>query len=401
MKTTTLCGGLAAILLSSAAMAQQANDVDPNAVPTVGPRALGGLIVGPFDVEAGPFDNRCLGTEAVMLDTGAGLDIHYLVTGAGNTATGVNQQIHLYDKDGAYIISYPQVTNSTLWGGRDMEAISDGQGGYTLYIGSDSAELSEYAMDSAGVITHTTLHTVNGLVGTTRALCTSDGGTTFHTKSFTSPFYTFELATTGAFNVLSSNPVSAPSAYGFGYDPNCGNIWSTDTSTAMTEIDTAGNPTGNGSPGPSFGGAQGGADIYDDPRNPTAGALSMVFLEQTSPDQIWVAEVDACGPAGPQLAATGFAGQVMTFDFSNFEANTQIAVVYGPAGSLTGNAPCGSVTVDLTPLNFPPPTALIFANADANGDAQIVQGVPLAGAGLRVQGVDLTSCNVSNFITIQ
>jgi hypothetical protein len=107
-----------------------------------------------------------------------------------------------------------------------------------------------------------------------------------------------------------------------------------------------------------------------------------------------------CAPVGPQLAATGTAGGTMTFDFSGFTPNGGIAVVYGPAGSLTGAAPCGSVTVDLTPINFPPPSQLILLTADANGDAQLVQGVPGPAVGLRVQAVDLTACTVSNFITI-
>jgi hypothetical protein len=106
------------------------------------------------------------------------------------------------------------------------------------------------------------------------------------------------------------------------------------------------------------------------------------------------------GTSGPALAATGTSGGVMTFDLSGFPAGGSIAIVYGPAGSLTGNAPCGPVTVDLLPLNFPPPSQLVLLTADASGAAQYVQSVPAAAFGLRVQAVDLTGCAVTNFVTI-
>ncbi len=106
------------------------------------------------------------------------------------------------------------------------------------------------------------------------------------------------------------------------------------------------------------------------------------------------------GPALPSLSATGVAGTVMTFDFANFTPASVIAVVYGPAGSTTGSTGCGTVTVDLVPLNFPPSSALILLTADGAGSAQLVQAVPAAGAGLLVQGVGLSVCEVCNTITI-
>ena len=104
--------------------------------------------------------------------------------------------------------------------------------------------------------------------------------------------------------------------------------------------------------------------------------------------------------SGPSLAYSGTLGGTLTFDYTGFTANAQIATLYGPAGSLSGNAPCGSVTLDLTPMNFPPPSQVILLTADANGAAQLSRVVPSAASGLRVQAVDLSSCDVSNYVTL-
>ena len=106
------------------------------------------------------------------------------------------------------------------------------------------------------------------------------------------------------------------------------------------------------------------------------------------------------GPAGPALAASGTAGFVMTFDFTGFGAGETIAIVYGPSIPWATNAPCGAVSLALTPMNFPPTSSLIMIGADANGAAQLVQNVPAGGAGLLVQGVGVGTCGVSNSVII-
>ena len=112
-------------------------------------------------------------------------------------------------------------------------------------------------------------------------------------------------------------------------------------------------------------------------------------------------EFDAL-PTGPTLSiAAGTPGGSMTFDFANFTASGQIAVVYGPAGVFPINSgPCAGLVVDLLPLNFPPVTSLILVGADANGDAQLTQVVPGAAAGLSVQAVDRISCGASNALVL-
>ena len=107
-----------------------------------------------------------------------------------------------------------------------------------------------------------------------------------------------------------------------------------------------------------------------------------------------------CAPTGPTLSQSGTSGGVMTFDFANYGAGETIAIVYGPGVAFVGAAPCGPVSLDLTPLNFPPPSSLILIGADGAGAAQLVQNVPAAGAGLLVQGVGVTTCGVSNSVII-
>jgi hypothetical protein len=148
------------------------------------------------------------------------------------------------------------------------------------------------------------------------------------------------------------------------------------------------------------------ADLLDDKlslalrnENGNIGVYSYVYFHGSdvtpAPPELIVDYV-----SGPSLAYSGTLGSTLTFDYSGFTANAQIATLYGPAGSLSGNAPCGSVTVDLTPINFPPPSQVILLTADANGAAQLSRIVPSAAAGLRVQAVDLSSCDVSNYVTL-
>ncbi len=267
-------GLLAAFALASLCSAQNAdnstntariNDVGP-AVAGVVPEALGTSIAGPYDVESGPFDNRCLGVEEAWG--------HYIVTGAGHTTTGWNYMLHEYDYTGNYLGSTAQVTASTGWAGRDME--SDEVAG-KLWVGSDNGEVSEYDW-IAGALVHNQLITVN-VSGTVRALCQNDTTGNFYTKSFTSTFYEFDLIG----NQYAAIAAAAPSAYGFGWDWASGTIWSTDAGPSVMEMTTAAVGTGN-----TFGfagAAQGGADVYEDVlRNP--GFLSIIVLSQTSPDSI-------------------------------------------------------------------------------------------------------------------
>lgn len=244
------------------------------------PEALGDIVAGPFDVEsiAGPppGDNRCLGVEEA--------DGSYLVTGRGHLSIGDNYMIHQYDHNGTYITSFPQVTLSTGWAGRDMEYV-----GGRLYVGSDNGEVSEYAWDGTTLV-HVTLHQT-AVPGTVRALCQDPSTGLFYTKSFTSDLYLFDLPGGSILNQVFDPSVSS---YGFGWDANCSVIWSTTTNAAITRIDpVTGLNIGGGFSASSTTAIPGGLDVYLDSRNPSS--LSAVQLEQDAPDSLVVYDLDGCG----------------------------------------------------------------------------------------------------------
>lgn len=377
---------LIAALVSSAALAQgafaQQNDVDPARGNGVGMQntsiaALGSLIAGPYDVETPPFDNRCLGVE----EMGGFL----WVTGTGHTTVGNAYKIHQYDMNGTYIQSFNQVSNATAWGGRDMA--SDGN---KLYVGSDNGEISEYLW-SGGVLTHVALHTVPGVVGTARALCRRPSDGHFFTKSFTATHYEFTL--TGVVNSVAN---AALSAYGYGWDDTNQSIWSTTTGPAVQEVD-AGCVFKAGTFGPTWGTAQGGADVYCDSRNP--GKLSMVILGQGTPDQIEIFDLavnGTCGPPGFMLTKTGTCPGPVTLSSSNGTPNRPVAVLYGNAGSFTKpSGACAGLT-----LGIQNPTLAVMLNNNGAGAASVSFNTTAAFCGKTVQFVDVQTCTASNTVTL-
>ncbi len=380
MRRTVLLQILAAgVFLAATATAQQ-DEVDPsNQLAPQGwnqQMALGTLLAGPYDVETAPFDNRCLGVQE--------MDGYYFVTGRGHTSTGDNPQIHRYTLTGTYIDSWPQVSNSTGWRGRDMEAI-----GNTLYVGSDNGEVSIYVWDpGAQTLTHQQIVTVTGVIGTVRALCHNPNTNTFYTKSFTGTFYEFDMT----WIVVYSASNSAVSAYGFGWDCTNNKIWSTTTGPTVMDVNVDGS-SGTNSFGPTWGVSQGGADVYVDSRNP--GMLSMIVLGQGTPDSIELYDlaVADCGGGGVfTLSATGTCPGPMTFSVTGETPGGTIAFLYGPPGSFTWmGTPCTGTTLDIAV----PTIAQLSTATSFSGN------VPQAACGrIRVQAVDVASCTVSNFIDL-
>lgn len=281
-------GWIAAVAASSQLGALVAQDVSRASAtewgpPTTSPapEGFGDVVAGPFDIEtlAGPApgDNRCLGVEAMANG--------FFITGRGHTTIGDNPMIHRFDLDGNYVASYPQVTLSTGWAGRDMES----HGG-RLFVGSDQGEVSEYLWD-CGVLVHSALYTTS-VPQTIHGLCRNPHTGYFHTKSFLNDFYTFELPS-GA--ILSSTIDDNYSAYGLAWDPRVDRIWASTTGAALTLATENGVHMGGGFT-PSLGGTQGGVDTYLDPRNP--GGYSVVALHQATPDQIVVYDAFG-GPCKP------------------------------------------------------------------------------------------------------
>lgn len=401
MKNLTLCGtAFAALMLVPSLAAQQANDVDPNGPIVQFPsRALGGLVAGSWSVEAvnpttGFPDNRCLGVEAVALQNG---DIKYYVSGGGSTSAGAwNFQIHRFDDMGNWEASFAQVTNAATWGARDMEAV-----GFTLYAGSDNAEVSEYAINPVtGDLTHSMIHNVPGVVGTVRALCTSDGGTTFYTKSFTSTFFEFTLAG----GVSASSPSSTPSAYGFGWDDNCNTIWSSDTGSNLTEIDTSCVATGRTAPwAGTLGGAtlaQGGVDVYVDSRN-TGSAMSAVSLVQDTPDNITVYELEDC-TISFSLSVTGCGSAQGQIDVVGATPNATAAIIADANNNplvIPAGRPCAGTQVGISPVGAQ--AQILIVPTDANGEFHLTRPIPAAACGnFYAQAIDLSNCDTTSVVAL-
>ena len=257
-------------------------------VPSVGAPAalLSGVVRGPFDVEGPTGDNRCLGVEHAFG--------YVWITGAGHTTTGPNRRIHQYDLSGAYLQSFPQVTNSAVWGGRDLSA---DEANLRLFAGAENGELSEYAFDPQsgqhGALTHVALHSFP-LTSTIRALARDPGTGHFFTADFGGALY--ELALPGVVVASYANPGVA--AYGAGFDWMSGAVWwwsqTPDPNNALNlcralEWSTQSHAlTGRAFQGLQVtAGAQqlaGGCDVYVDPAN--YGALSLVTVHQTNPDSV-------------------------------------------------------------------------------------------------------------------
>lgn len=107
--------------------------------------------------------------------------------------------------------------------------------------------------------------------------------------------------------------------------------------------------------------------------------------------------------SGPSVAVTaGAPGGVMTFEFTNFTPNALIAVVYGPGGQSTTiqSSTCAGTILDLNPLLFPTGARYVLLNSDAIGGTAVTRAVSSNLSGLSVQALDVSSCLVSNSLTL-
>jgi len=389
-----------------AASAQQGGNPESDAAPrsriiylnggpsTGANRALGTVQAGPFSVEGDvllgtlPADNRCLGVDIAWGSM--------WVTGGGDFNLGVwDFKIHKFDMNGNYIASYPQVTNATSWGGRDIycdEATN------TFYTGSNGGELSIYDYDPVtGGLTHNRLVSIGGVTGTLRALCRNPNTGTFFTQDFGSPPQEFDLTTGQVINTFPSNGLSV---YGMGWDPNSGTIWASHTSSTfpMTvyEID----PVTGGITNNSFAGVvdawgtgnldiQGGLDVFVN----ASGGLSVAMLHQTAPDAVVIYELTSVPTTPPALTLTNFAaGQLGSIDIANCTPGGFVITAY----SLTGPGPI-SFPIGTVSLSAPIYTLPAFP-ANGNGDYMLPIPFPPGITGLQVwvQALDIGSITFSN-----
>jgi hypothetical protein len=245
--------------------------------------------------------------------------------------------IHQYDMNGVYITSYPQNVSGTNfggWGGRDMEA---DEAANTLYVGNDNGyvEIMTYDPVTGGISYASTLW--SNVTGTVRALCENPSTGNYFTKSFTGDIFEFDMTTGAVINSFSNPGISA---YGFGWDSSSNAIWSSSTATSAVEFDPAtGLETGRNF-FTALGGANGGADVYNDPRN--ANGLSIVMLHQTTPDSIGVYDVVGSGTppptAWPNLPAAHVGAAGYTEDFESHAGVVPPHMATNELDGLTGTA---------------------------------------------------------------
>ena len=176
----------------------------------------------------------------------------------------------------------------------------------------------------------------------------------------------------------------------FVYDPSLGNDF-------VLQIDKCGTTIswGNYIDGIGAGAGLNGGNRYGD-----INACSTATSGFSNNEYVPIVMIEY-GPVGPSLAASaGAPGGSMTFDFAGFTPSGTIGVVYGPAGAFVApGGPCAGLAIELLPINASSP---ILVGADANGDAQLIQNVPAAGAGLSVQAADIIpgACVASNSIVL-
>ncbi|PCJ54235.1 MAG: hypothetical protein COA70_06280 [Planctomycetota bacterium] len=102
-------------------------------------------------------------------------------------------------------------------------------------------------------------------------------------------------------------------------------------------------------------------------------------------------------PAGFTLSILGNCPGPMTISVSGATPNGSVALAYGNAGSWTiPNGPCTGTVLDLAGV----PTLAGFFNADAAGTLTLAPNVPAGLCGRTLQAVDMTTCTVSNTVTL-
>lgn len=112
----------------------------------------------------------------------------------------------------------------------------------------------------------------------------------------------------------------------------------------------------------------------------------------------WAASADnwALGDGGPSLTITGACPGPVTIDVAGMTPAGSVAMAYGPAGVFViPSGPCAGTVIDIGV-----PTLAGFFVADASGAISISTTLPGAVCGLTVQAVDMTTCAVSNTITL-
>ena len=272
------------------------NAVSPQPHGGPGGRALGDVIAGPYDVETPTGDIRCLGVNQYGGS--------YWVTGSdSDDPIFTGQKIYQFDLNGNFIAEFVQTTTSAFWGHRDL-ADNETDGGTTMYAGNESGELNVYDMSGgtpvwSNAIAVATSQNVRGLA--------KQVGGNFFSGDFSSSVIEFDGA--GVIVNTYANPGTA--VYGACWDTTNSTLWlhgqddnGFGNSNHMSEYTVGGGvltPTGREfwHQSSSGGGIAGGADFYNDARNPDGDTI--VGLSQDTPDNIVASNAVGTTPPPPPV----------------------------------------------------------------------------------------------------
>ena len=114
-----------------------------------------------------------------------------------------------------------------------------------------------------------------------------------------------------------------------------------------------------------------------------------------------ILHTELAGPAGPSLSVVGTCGQAGSgMQATNMTPNGVCGFAASPsnAGATVPAGPCGQVQLGLGQPLF----VVGFTQADGSGTATVLpsNGIPAVACGWYMQSLDLTSCGLTNVITL-
>ena len=273
---------------------------DMRQAPLPGPDFLGGLIVGPLDVQNPPVpaNSFVYGVEAAFG--------HLWVTGGDGSATLNSGLIYEYDLNGTLLAQFPQTSiASSTFGHRDGESDEFAN---KLWFGEESNRIVEYDyVPATGALSFARVYTLTnplpgGLPSIVRCLARNPLDGHFFTANFGSIVWEFvldpNLGTATTVRTF-ANPTAPATAFaGMAWDRSSNTLWgwAQNGTPALQAVElsvgaSALTLTGRAFQGQNLplGSIAGGMDIYPDPRNP--GFLSMVAAHQATTDSLAVYDI--------------------------------------------------------------------------------------------------------------
>ena len=349
-------------------------------------RAVGDLVVGPFDVATPTMDPRCLGVEQAWG--------YYWVTGTDDPN---GPKIYQFDREGLLLAIYPQTTTSVFWGQRDLCA---DDANHLLYAGSEGGEVAVYAFDPVTKTLAFQSQSTWGTAGTARGLARNPDTGNFFVGDFGGDIEEVDPLT-GI--VLFTYPNPSTVAYGMAWDRGADTLWihgqDDDGQGNLSHLHEFRVPGGGGPlvwtgtefwtvPPPGGSNLAGGLGFSYDSRNPDRSTL-IALQQSNAPNQIAGYDTSSV----PILTLSGDCPGNLSVTVRNATPFGSVAVVYGTGGSFTvpQSFPlCGGLQIDVVPAS---PVGFRLLPTDAFGTASaLFTNVPAGACGFALQAVDVPTC---------